>query len=73
MNVSAPSPLGGVVRFAAVTPGKGMREQLGTDVIYTPVRRSSRLVTSTSKQHTVDKTSELPDGLDFGYAPNKFM
>jgi hypothetical protein len=73
VNVTAPSPLGGVVRFAAVTPGKGMKEQLGTDVIYTPVRRSSRLVASTSKQHTVNKTSELPVDLDFGYAPNKFM
>jgi len=73
-----PQPaLGGVVRFAAITPGKGMRDQLGTDAIYTPVRRSSRLANTpganTRMQHTVNKTSELPSDLDYGYVPNAFI
>ena len=76
-TAGAPAPpqpvLGGVVRFAAITPGKGMREQLGTDAIYTPVRRSSRLVNTpgANRQHTVNKMSDLPSDLEYGSLPNK--
>ena len=71
-----PQPaLGAVVRFAAITPGKGMRDQLGTDAIYTPVRRSSRLASTpgANMQHIVNETSELPSDLDYGYVPNAFI
>lgn len=61
--------MGGVVRFAQVTPRRQMRELLGTDVVITPVRRSSRLV-SRGDDSAVDSINDLPQQLDFGYLPN---
>jgi disks large-associated protein 5 len=61
--------MGGVVRFAQVTPRRQMRELLGTDIVITPVRRSSRLL-SRGDDAAVDSINDLPQQLDFGYLPN---
>ena len=69
LSLSPAAATGGVVRFAQVTPGRQMRELLGTDVVITPVRRSSRLVGRGGLE--VDSIHELPEAMDFGYMPNE--
>lgn len=64
----APAGTGSVKKFVARTPSARMREHLGTDVIFTPVRRSRRLEDSTTEQNCVEQVSDLPG--DSGYMPN---
>ena len=67
-GLMAPAGTGSVKKFVARTPSARMREHLGTDVIFTPVRRSRRLEDSTTEQNCVEQASDLPG--DSGYMPN---
>lgn len=60
--------LGGTIKFAEVR--SGMASDLGVSSVFTPVRRSSRLEGTPNGQTCVDRVSELPESLDYGYIPN---
>eukprot|EP00123_Amoebidium_parasiticum_P017629 comp23922_c0_seq1/m.42217 comp23922_c0_seq1/g.42217 ORF comp23922_c0_seq1/g.42217 comp23922_c0_seq1/m.42217 type:complete len:989 (-) comp23922_c0_seq1:23-2989(-) len=65
--------LGSTKKFSLITPSKAMRDLLGTEVVMSPVRRSSRLEPKVQVQQklTFDTVKDVPEDLEFGYAPNK--
>ena len=58
--------------FAAINATPDMKDLLGTDLVMSPVRRSSRLrhVSGPAQQMVVDKLAEMPDEVNYGYQPN---
>ncbi|XP_072017924.1 uncharacterized protein [Amphiura filiformis] len=60
---------GSVKCFAAINASADMIDLLGTDVVMSPVRRSSRL-RHTSGQMVVDKLADMPEEVNYGYQPN---
>ncbi|EDQ89126.1 uncharacterized protein MONBRDRAFT_32557 [Monosiga brevicollis MX1] len=71
---------GSVIRFARTTPSRRVRDELGTEVVFTPVRRSARIASTnatplggSSLRTVLSSLSEVPPTLDFGYMPNESL
>jgi len=68
-NKPSSANVGSVKKFVSVTPSAKMRAHLGTDVIFTPVRRSRRLEgESDTGGAAIEEVADLP--IDSGYIPN---
>lgn len=62
---------GSALLYAILTPKKRIQEELETNLVITPVRRSQRLLAcSTRKSDAFKDLSEIPDLEQMGYLPN---
>lgn len=62
---------GSALLYAILTPKKRIQEELETNLVITPVRRSQRLLANSSRKSDAFKDlSEIPDLEQMGYLPN---
>ena len=67
-----PKPLGSTQKMTAVKANKEQKDQLGSDLVATPVRRSCRKAARSSNTSSSSKSDVLQSS-GFAFTPNKFI